>query len=246
MNNILIKLHFIGQFNSILTFRKFLIQILVGDNYHPLFYFQFNLIILTLFFTIISLIFKQNLLQILLFLGVLSIYLLLSGINYKIFKHNSFKISLGSIIELMPLAVIGCFFGSVNLLLMINSLSISARFFLLFFIYFLFEYDIFIYPIGFFYPNVFLNILASIILIFFFSTLHFDNLILNTIIRNITQFTGGIYYIHLIIKSYLQRYLSFFGKRSYFSSLIIYFICFGICFFGTKLLKKHELKYLFL
>lgn len=116
-------------------------------------------------------------------------------------------------------------------------------------IYILFYFDIFINKKGFFYPNILLNVLASTTLFLFFFSLPFENLKnyrLNQIIKNITKYTGGIYYIHPIYRDYFRKYLSYFSKRNYYNSFIIYIICYINCFLGNKLVKNSKFKYLFI
>ena len=82
----------------------------------------------------------------------------------------------------------------------------------------------------------------------FFSLIPFKyikNNIINKIIRQLTNYTGGIYYIHTIVRDIHKKYSFFVIKKNYYYSLIIYIICFLICFFGNKITKNYKLKYLF-
>lgn len=155
---------------------------------------------------------------------------------------------MGSIIELLPMAVMGSII-SLKYNILKKYFSTFSYFVLTFIIFVLFQYNIFIYQPGFRYPNVSLNIFASTNIFVFFSSLPLDKIknekcIL--IIRNFTNFTGGIYYIHIIFRDYLIKYIIFFKKRNYSASLIIYIICYFICFIGSKSFKNNKLKYLFL
>ena len=113
----------------------------------------------------------------------------------------------------------------------------------------LFKYEIFIHHAGFFYPNVSLNILASIILFLLFGTLPFEkfkNRKYKTALEFITKFTGGIYYSHPIFRDYLRKYTKIFKKGSYSASVMIYIMCYFFCFIGIKLFRNYKLKYLFI
>lgn len=59
-NNILFKLYGFSLYNTKLLLKDLVFQIIYGSRYHFLFYYQFNLIIITLLFTIISFLFKYN------------------------------------------------------------------------------------------------------------------------------------------------------------------------------------------
>jgi len=182
------------------------------------------------------------------FIGILSLYLHYSGINVKMFSSfkKPFQMTLGSLQELMPLSIIGYIFGSLNLLFIAKNIPKHIQFILFFLIYFLFRYNIFILHPGFMYPNIILNILSSSILFISFGSLNLNGLSgINSLLTYITKYTGGIYYIHPIFRIYLQKYILFFRKKSYFSSFVIYCICYITCYLGTFLFKNNKLKYIF-
>ena len=230
INNFLFSIFSIGQFNSILNINDIFIQFLIGRRYHPIFYFQFILLFLSLLFTIVPFIFKSNFLTMHIYLGIISFYINISNINYYFFIRykRDFRISLGTMVELMPNAVVGSIFCSINILLKIKHFSYHIKLILILIIYILFKYDIFIYQKGFFYPNILLNILSSQIFFLFFGSLSFEKISkfqnIISIIINITKFTGGIYYIHPIFRDYFRKYSLFFAKGNYIVSFIIYII----------------------
>ena len=255
INNFLISKFSLGQFQTKLTMKDFIIQILIGAKYHLIFWFQFNLLLSSLFFTIISFAFKKQLLKLLKLFGVVSVYLIISGLNYTFFLNcfrsykRIFLLNFASLIELMPVAIIGCIFSSINLLSKIKHFSINFFLFLIYTIIILFQFDLFIIKPGFRYPNVLLDIFGSINLFLLFGSLSFEKIKNEKyihIIRNITQFTGGIYYIHGIFRDYLRKYTNFFAKCSYLSSVCIYIICYIFCFVGNKIFTNYKIKYLFI
>ena len=159
--------------------------------------------------------------------------------------HRRYQITLGALTELTPLAIIGCILSSINFLVFLkNKLSLHHHIILYLFILFLFRYTIFKLYFGFMYPNILLNILASIILFISFGTINLDKfIVVLTIIKLISKFTGGIYYIHSILHLYLKKYILFFSKETYFSSVTIYIFCYLICYIGILLFKNNKLKY---
>ena len=196
-----------SQMKKKLTLYDFYLQILIGDKFHFVFWFQFNLIFLSLFLTIIAFIFKK---------------------------------------KFLIISVLGCFYSSVNLLNVANNIPKYLKFILLVLIHFLFKYNLFIVYPGFIYPKIILNILASTFLFLLFGSLNLTKITaINSIIKNISKYTGGIYYIHIIVRSYLRQYIIFFKKKSLLSSIIIYFFCYIICYLGTSLFKNNKLKYIF-
>ncbi len=138
---------------------KFLfIQLLIGSTIHNIFWFQFNLLYISLFLTIISFIFTKNVIKIFIFIGIISFYFHISRLNYKVvnnFKKIIFRNNLGSIIELMPIAINGCILGSINFLSRINNSSLYLNFYLSLILIILFEYKIFFLKFDFTFPLLF-------------------------------------------------------------------------------------------
>ena len=251
INNIALSVYIYGDMLKHITIKDIFTQILIGCKIHAIFWFQFNLIFLSLFFTIFAFIFNNHLLKVIIFSGIISFFLHISTLNYIFFiKYKKyFGTNMGSIIELFPMAAMGSIISSKYDDFKKKYISIFLYFILASIIFILFQYNIFLYQPGLRYSNVSLNIFASTNLFLFFSSLSFEKIknekyIL--LIRNFTNFTGGIYYIHHIIRDYLRKYTIFFKKRSYSSALIIYVICYFVCFIGSKSFKNYKLKYLFL
>ena len=218
------------------------IQILIGAHYYEIFWFQFNLIFLSLLFIIISYIAKKNLLYFLEFLSIISLYLNISCVYHNYFKNFKIKIqkSIGCLNEILPLTVIGCVYGHLNLLSTINNLNWFMNCIWLSLIYLIFEYNIFISYSGFLYPNIIRNVFTSTLLFLFFGSIKLTKYPKITfILKYLSSYTGGIYYIHDIFHKHL--YFIFNIKNpTYFSAFIIYIICYFICYFGHKKFKNYN------
>ena len=148
---------------------------------------------------------------------------------------------------MIPMAVIGLLFYSEGVLLKIKYINVYYQIILMFWIYFLFNYNIFLKQKGYRFSDIILNSFASIFFFLFFSSIHLDNAgILTSILKMITKYTGGIYYLHMIIYAILNETIFFQIKETYFSSSIIYIVCYSICFVGHKLFQNNKIKYLFL
>ena len=234
------------------TLKELFIQFLIGNRIHGIFWFQFNLLFLSLLFTLIFFIYKESALKIITVLGIISFYFHLSRLSYNFFiDYKGFcGRNLGSLIELIPMGVIGCIISSRNInFIELKKNPIFTSFITSFIIFILFKYDIFIYQPGFRYPNVFLNIIASTFLFIFFSSIPFEKIRkekYKLFIKIATNFTGGIYYTHPIFRDYLAKYTNFFRQKNYLTSSIIYIICYIFCLIGSKLTKNYKLKYLFI
>ena len=250
LNNFLINFFHFGQFNNIIPLKNLYFQIIIGSPLHIVFWFHFNLIFLSLFFLLISFLFPKKLLILIYFIGITSLIFHVSQINYIFFNRfrNKFRNNLGSIIELIPLAALGVCYGSINLLQKVKHYPKYLKIIFFIFIIILFKYDIFIKMDGFRYPNVFLNIAASTFLILFFGSINFENRNkIYTFLNTVTNFTGGIYYLHPVVQGYISICLSLSNRKgTYFFAFIIYIICYGICLLGNKSMKNKKLKYLFI
>ena len=66
-----------------------------------------------------------------------------------------------------------------------------------------------------------------------------------TIIKLMTSYTGGIYYLHKEIRSIFKNYFVIIKNQYLSGCFLIYFISYWVCFIGTKLFSKTNLIYLF-
>ena len=69
-------------------------------------------------------------------------------------------------------------------------------------------------------------------------------LILDTL-KIITNYTGGIFYLHWTIITYLRNYVNIIKIGSFSGCIFIYFICYILCLIGMKFFGKTKLKNLF-
>ena len=251
LHNASIQTFPVTYFSNKIPLKYLFLQFLIGTPYFRVFWFQFNLIFISLCLTIISFIFKKYVLEIYYLFVVIALHLNITQINFNFFIsfHRNFGGNTGSLIELVPSAIIGCYFSSINLLMKIKQLPRYFQFILIYFLYLLFKYDIFINLKGFRYPDVFLNSLVSIILFILFGSLDFEKSKINNaniIIIYITKYTGGIYYLHMMVKDCLINKFVFFKNATYLSATVLYIFCYFICFIGHKVFNNNFLKYLFI
>ena len=249
INNILYLLSNYNRFNRYLSLYELYIQLLIGRSFHPVFWFQFNLIILTILYFIIAFIFKKNFLFIFIMIGMLSYILQYSNYNYNLFKNykRNIILSIGYICEILPLTVSGILFASFKV---IEKLEIHRKKSILISIivlYCLFKYNIFYDLKGFGYNGIIINF-GSIFLFISFSLISIDriknkNIIL--IVNYVTSYTLGIYSLHQIVRDYLKLKFSYVKKKTIYGCLLIYLFSYFISFFGNKIFKKGKYKYLF-
>ena len=237
--NYLISFFGFNLFEKNLLLKDFYIQLLIGSKYYGIFWFNFNLIFITFLFTIIYFISKKNFFLILQIIAFLVIYFRFSEIYiFDQNKKNYINLNLGTIGEMVPIAVTSISFSSINLTTKLKYYKKRILFFSTIIIYILFKYDIFIKYEGFRYPEILLNNFAAIFLFIFFSLIPLEKLTNKNqlyffFINNITKFTGGIYYLHLIFFNFLKK-SELIKNFSFFECIIIYFLCYFICLFSKN------------
>jgi len=224
---IIVILNYIFFFNNNIKlqygqlFFDFLKQLIFGIGIHGIFWFQSFVIFLSVLFLIIAFIFKKH------FLLILKLILI--------------------IYIIIPMKITGLIFASYNLINKINKIKEKKKiiFVCIIILYFIKKYDIIRSIKGFRFPGIALNV-GSICLIICFSFITFKktNKFL-FIIMYISNYTGGIYYLHEIVKDNLKNKFSFIAKKTMLAGFAIYIICYFICFIGMMIFGKTKLKNLF-
>ena len=91
--------------------------------------------------------------------------------------------------------------------------------------------------------------LGAICLLIIFALLPLDNITNITImflIKQMTSYTAGVYFIHVKIMEYFHENITIFKNGEIRGCVLNYLICHSICFAGMKLFGKSKLKYLFI
>ena len=247
--NNLISFYGINFFKKKILLKDFYIQLLTGSKYYIVLWFHFNLIFITFLFTIIYFLFKKYFLLIFQMVAFMFIYFRYSKI-YLLNQHNNNFMyrSIGTIEEMIPIAVTSICFSSINLISKIKKYKKRIIFFSIIIIFILLKYDIFIKYEGFRYPEILLNNLASIFLFILFSLIPLENISnknhLFFFINSITKFTGGIYYLHPFFFHILKKF-KLLKNFLLFECIILYYLCYFFCLFGYLLFNKIKLKFLF-
>ena len=228
-------------------------QILIGAEIYGIFWFLFNLLLLTIFFTLMNYIFKKLAIVILFILCVFVYLFFYSGkTDEQIFNHYKLGIIQHSIRPLFQKFIFvytGYLFGSFNLinkLYRIRIISIIISFSVIYI--FVNYYDYIFSKVSSLYKGLVQEIFVINIFIFF-AMLPFDKIddkYINIILNTLTNYTGGIYYLHVMMAHYFQKFI-YVGKRIDLEGCIkIYLYCYVVCFIGNIVFKNHFLKFLFI
>ena len=232
-----------------ISFYDLIIQFLTGHNIVSVLWFQLNLIISTFLIFLVHKVYNKNILFILINFEILSYFFQYSNINYKFFSQfsNFFKYPYGRLMEIIPFCISGYTFRYLDIINYLKKYKIKTIYLIILILSFLFKYLLFVNIDGFMYQGIKLHII-SIIIFVFFALNPFEknlNLTLIKIINLFTNYTSGIYYLHIPIFIYLSNFIDLIKKRTVLASLIIYIICYLISFIGMKIFGKTKFKHLF-
>jgi len=228
-------------------FIDLLLQYITGYKIIICLWFIHILIIFIIFFEIIYLLFKKRYLFILHIVSIISYWFQYSEINYNIFiKYKRHLRSVSHFFEMMPIAVTGLTLGYINIMKQLINYRMKSIFFSIVILSFIYNYNICGEFRAFYYSGIKKNIAAlSLFFSFYLIPLEkINKIIFLKIIREISNYTGGIYYFHPIISNVLSK-ISFLRYSKIITCFMIYIIGYFICLLGTKIFRKTKFKYLF-
>lgn len=172
-----------------------------------------------------------------------------SNLNYAFFirYYHHYNRYIGSIFEVIPFSITGFILIYFNCIQRIKNVKFKTAFFNTIFLILIINYKIFIIPKGFRFPGINLNF-SAIILFINFEIIPLEkikNSQIKLFISYITNYSGGIYYMHEIIREYLIEKIFKLNKCNLLRTFVIYLICYFLCVLGIKIFGKSKLKYLF-
>jgi hypothetical protein len=249
INNFCIIFFDFYQFKRQLKAKDYFIQIIIGRKYYGYFWYMNNLLFISLLFTIISFLFNRHFLFIIQLIGLISYRLHLSSLYNNLNKKNLAESWLILLIEMIPAASIGLTFGAENLIAILKRKYVKHIIIHASFLYFLFKLNIFQLHNGYLFSAIEMNTLGSINFFCIFSIIPFEYIKKKRIIdilKYISNYTGGIYYIHVFLCYYLGKIIIYIRYQTFFGCILLYIICYFICLIGNNIFHKTFLKYLFL
>ena len=141
---------------------------------------------------------------------------------------------------MLPLAVVGFSFASSGILEFFKKYILQTIIVCTNIIYFLLFYNIFSKIEGYEFGGIQM-FFVSICIFIIFAILppeKMKNTILLKILKQITNYTAGIYFIHMSIRNYLQPYIRYVKNKTMKGCIIVYLISYFICFFGNLIFGK--------
>ena len=248
LNNYILNIFFNIKIKP--TFKDLKRQLLLGSNFISQFWFQWDLLVFTSIFFILIYTLRNEHLFFIQILSIFSYILQYSGYNIKIYNHlkPEQKLPIGRLVEMIPFSSSGFTLASLNIINSLQNYKIKTMTFCFLIIFFLEKYSVFSkLEGGVAYPGIILNIRAICLIIFFslFPSNKLNDNRIEKIIKYITNYTAGVYYLHIAIIHYFKYSIESIKNGTFFGLIIIYLICYFICFIGMKFCGNSKLKYLF-
>ena len=214
------------------------------------FWYSFNLIVITILLIVIIFIFRKHTLFILQIVFIFSYVVQYTEYHYKnIFLkypwYNRFAIA--SLFESIPCAVTGFTLGYYKIFDFLKKYKIKTLILSITICKVIIDYNIFTQIKGVVFQGIDLNI-QSICIVFIFSLFPSEkikNKYFSKFLTLITNYSAGIYYLHVPIHWYFEDYIDYIKNKTFFGVIINYLICYFICFIGIKIFGKTPIKYLF-
>lgn len=232
-----------------ISLNDLLIQYITGHNIVAVLWFQLNLILSSILILFIELFLNKNIIFVLFHLEIISYFFQYSNLNYCFFSKYDYykKYPYGRFMEIIPFCITGYLLAYFNIIVYLKMFKIKTIYSLLLLLSLILKYNFIIRPNGFLYQGLFLHIKSLIIFILFaifpLETIKNNNFI--NIIKIITNYTSGIYYLHIPISLYLSNFIQLIKENTFYGCIIIYIICYFISYFGIKLFGKTKLRHLF-
>ena len=169
--------------------------------------------------------------------------------NYYKFYHLGMPRSyaIGRIIELIPYSSLGFFISNLEIFKFLTKFRLKTVIICIYFLYFLLNYQTFNIIQGYEYQGIKLIFVSLCIFISFemFPSHKINNTIIIKIVKILTKYTAGVYYLHRKISEYITPYIKSIRKRTLKGCLITYLICYFISFMAGITLGKTKFRHLF-
>ena len=226
------------------------LQLLWGAEFVPQFWYQWNLIAISILFFIVIFIFRKHYLFVF-YLLIISAYI----IQYSNYSYNNYymkfpyykRYTISRFFGMLPFAITGFILGEYKIIKLIEKFVLETLFWCVLIYKIFSNLRIFIGLCNYCYYGIELNIQALCV-IFIFSLFPSDkikNNLVKKIITILTNYSAGIYYLHITIIHYLRSVLLDIKKGTFLGIVINYLICYCICFFGMRIFRNTLFKYLF-
>ena len=236
-------------FGGLITIKSLIKQYLIGAPVIGPLWYHTIMILYYILLNINVIIFKNSYNFIAIIISIVAFIVQYNGINQKFIKKYDidYKRTYGRIAEIAPSILIGFLIASSGLMNFFRKYKLRVFVICTLINYFLIKYDIFIQNTGTDYAGVKSYLISIVIFIGFsvFPSEKVKNKIIIKIIKILTNYTAGVYYLHLPLSRYLKSKIISIKKRTFKGCGLLYILSYLICFFGDLILGRTRLKNLF-
>ena len=239
---------FTSEFKNLFSFKQLIFQLITGQGQSILhFWYLFDLIATTFIFHIIIINFRKKYLLILNLLLIFSYFLQYSKYSKIMYFYTRKILGIARENEIIPFAIAGFTLNSFDIFHKLKRYKLNTLIFCSLIFYLTQDFEIFRKFFGVAYNGVKLNILSICLVISFsfFSFKNIKNKKLLELLKFLTCFSGGVYYLHQAVQFYFKFFILDIKNGTFFGLIINYFISYLISFIGGIFFRKSKVKNLF-
>ena len=234
--------------NKLGLIKILIIQLITGQGtglFH--FWFLLDLIFITFIFHLIIFFFRNNYLFILNLLLLFSYIVQYSNLSRIIIYHTHKYHALSRVQEIFPFAVTGFTLSSLKIFKILDNYKMNTIIFCIIIFYIVRIYKIFANFFGVAYNGIKLNVasVCIIIIVSFFPMKNIKHKYLVVLLKYLTNYSAGIFYLHQVAQFYSSRFFDDIRKGNFIGIILIYFICYLISVSGASIFKNSMAKNLF-
>ena len=232
------------------AYKELFTQIVIGRGVYFVFWFQFNLLFITFIIAIVVLFTKKYSLYIFQVIFLISYILEYSAFlekNIFVDYSEDIKRSVGRTLKMITFSMTGHTLASIKALHFLKRYRSKSMFISFCILVFVVNYKIFFIR-TYFFEGLILNV-GAISLFTFFYMIPLDkmtNININFLIKQITNFTAGVYCLHYKIQDYLEHSIDILKQKTLRGCVLNYLLCYFLCFIGARIFGKTKLKFLFM
>ena len=234
-----------------ITIKDLIHQLIFGSGNMSMnmMWYQWNTILITIVFNLIIFVFRNNYNFAFIIIAITAFIFQYNGNNVYFFSNyiDYTRTVFGRVIEMIPYTVIGFLISYSKIIIFLTKYRLQVIIACIYFLYFLINYEIFYEVKGYGCCGVssFLKSICTFIIFAMFPSEKIKNKVIIKIIKQITNYTAGIYFLHMELSTYLSNYIIPIKDRTIKGCIILYLICYLCCFLGSHIFGKTKLRHLF-
>ena len=190
-------------------------------------WYQWNIIFITFFFILVICLFRKYYNFVLTIILITAFVYQYNGKNVLIFGKYKESMVLGRVMEMIPFSVIGFLISYSDIIHILKNFRLKVLISCTYLLFFLYEDHIFQDIKGFEHNGIQFFLVSICIFVFFamFPSEKIKNKIIIKIIKKLTNYTAGIYFIHVELSWCISKYIVPVKNKTINGCVIIYLLC---------------------